>query len=134
MIKKLYTKHKVIILYMLFGALTTAVNIVSYFIFKDIMFLRTAVSNMLAWFLSVVFAFVTNKLYVFDARDDDKKHAFLQLVEFFGARFISGVADTVIMVIFIDIMHCSELPVKILSNIFVIIFNYVVSKFIIFKK
>lgn len=126
-------KYKTLILYMMFGVLTTIVNIAAYFVCKRILGINTAVSNVVAWFLSVVFAFVTNKLYVFDDGHTSKKKTMLQFAEFVGARALSGGADTVIMVVFVDLLLCPELPVKLLSNVGVIIFNYIASKFFIFK-
>lgn len=126
-------KYKTLILYTIFGIFTTIVNIATYFVCKKIFGINTAASNIAAWFLSVVFAFVTNKLYVFENLHTDKKKTAIQFVEFVGARVLSGAADTAVMVVFVDILACPELPVKIISNVFVIIFNYVASKFFIFK-
>lgn len=128
---KIFKKYKTIILYIIFGGLTTLVNIVSYFVFKHTLSFSTGAANVSAWFLSVIFAFVTNKYFVFDS--PSKKGIMLQLISFFGARILSGVLDTGIVVVFIDYLTCPELPVKVISNVIVIILNYVASKFLIFR-
>ncbi len=128
----LYKKHKMIVMYLIFGVLTTVINIVAFDLISELF--PTVVSNVIAWFLSVIFAFFTNKYYVFDAEGDASKSFIAQLAAFFAARIISGVIDTAVVYIFIDIAGFNKLAVKIISNIFVIIFNYVASKLVIFKK
>ena len=129
--KNLLKTHRTLILYLIFGGFTTAVNMVCFFLFKNAFHVSTGVSNILAWFFSVLFAFFTNKYIVFE--DKDKKNI-KQLAEFFGARIFSGLLDTVIIVIFIDYLLFPEFLIKLLSNILVIVINYIASKFIIFKK
>lgn len=129
--KNLLKTHRTLVLYLIFGGLTTAVNMVCFFLFKNAFHISTGVSNILAWFFSVLFAFATNKHIVFN---DKSKKNFKQLAEFFGARIFSGLLDTIIVVIFIDYLLFPEFLIKLLSNILVIIINYVASKFIIFKK
>ncbi len=123
-------KFREIFLYLLFGGLTTAVNMISFY-FLDLIDLSTAFSTVLAWLVSVIFAFVTNKLFVFESQ----RKAFLkEMVSFFGCRVFTGVLDLVIMLVFVDMFEFISLLIKVLSNILVIILNYVFSKFFIFKK
>lgn len=130
-LKNILKTHKTLILYLIFGGLTTAVNMICFFLFKDALNVSTGISNVLAWFFSVLFAFFTNKHIVFA---DKGKNGLKQLAEFFGARIFSGLLDTIIIVIFIDYLLFPEFLIKLLSNILVIIINYIASKFIIFKK
>ncbi|MBE6776799.1 MAG: GtrA family protein [Ruminococcaceae bacterium] len=123
-------KFKEIFLYLLFGGLTTAVNIISFY-FLDLIDLPTAVSTTLAWLISVIFAFITNKLFVFECH----QNAFLkEMVSFFGCRVFTGVLDILIMLVFVDMFEFDSLLIKVLSNILVIILNFLFSKFFIFKK
>lgn len=123
-------KSKEIFFYLLFGALTTAVNIISFYLL-DLMQFHTAVSTALAWLISVIFAFVTNKLYVFESRNN----GFIkELISFFGCRIFTGVLDLGIMLLFVDVLSFNSLLIKILSNVLVVILNYIFSKFLIFKK
>lgn len=123
-------KIKEIFLYLFFGALTTAVNIISFYFF-DLINLSTAVSTILAWIFSVIFAFVTNKLFVFKSR---QKSFLKEMISFFGCRIFTGVLDLVIMLVFVDVFEYNSLLMKVLSNVLVVILNYLFSKFFIFKK
>lgn len=123
-------KFREIFLYLLFGGLTTAVNIVSFY-FLDLIDLPTAFSTVLAWLISVIFAFITNKLFVFESR---QKAFFKEMLSFFGCRVFTGVLDLLIMLVFVDVLEFDSLLIKVLSNVLVIILNYVFSKFFIFKK
>ena len=127
-------KHKALILYLVFGVLTTLVNIASYWLFAHPLSLGTLASNILAWLLSVLFAFFTNKLIVFESRGNGVKRFLWEILTFFGARLATGVLDTAIMLVFVDLLHLNDIAVKIASNIIVIILNYIVSKFVIFAK
>ena len=68
--KELLMKYKEIIMYLIFGTLTTAVNIVVYYLFSNIIHINYLFSNAVAWFLSVLFAYVTNRKYVFDSKNN----------------------------------------------------------------
>lgn len=125
-------KHKQIIVYLIFGALTTAVNIVAYWLFAHPLSLDTVVSTILAWLVSVIFAFVTNKLFVFESKA--RAHLVYEIITFFASRLLTGALDTAIMLVFVDLLHANDIIVKILSNIVVIILNFVLSKIIVFKR
>lgn len=127
-------KYKEILLYLLFGGLTTLVNIVVYLLCDDGFHWGTVASTIIAWFLSVVFAFVTNKLFVFESRSAALKTVFFEAVSFFGCRLFSGVLDLGIMWLTVDLLHWNNLLMKVLSNILVIILNYIFSKLLIFRK
>ena len=121
-------------MYLVFGVLTTLVNIASYWLFAHQLTLDTLTSTILAWVLSVLFAFFTNKLIVFESKGNGLKRFLWEILTFFGARALTGVLDTAIMVVFVDILTLNDLGVKVASNIIVIILNYIVSKFVIFAK
>lgn len=132
-LKALWLKYKELILYMVFGAGTTLVNIVGYFVFSRVIPTGTVGATTIAWILSVIFAYVTNKLWVFNSHV--KGVAILkEAAAFFGCRLASYFIDVTIMHVFVDLMHYPDMWVKIFSNVFVVIFNYVFSKFFIFKK
>ncbi len=123
-------KSKEVFFYLLFGALTTLVNIVSFWALSKAGF-STAVSTVIAWILSVLFAFFTNKIYVFESKNNN---LLKEIVSFFGCRVFTGVLDLGIMLLFVDFWHFPSLAVKIVSNILVVVLNYIFSKFLIFKK
>jgi putative flippase GtrA len=119
-----------LVLYVFFGALTFLVNIVTYFIFEDLMGINYLISNILAWFFSVLFAYVTNRIWVFESKSPD---ILKEMSLFFGGRIFSGAVDTGLMYIFIDVLMISDLISKIVVQVIVIILNYVFSKLIVFK-
>lgn len=128
MIKKILNKET--ILYLIFGFCTTILNIIVY---KGLTLLSIdyLVSTILAWFISVIFAFITNKVFVFE--NHNKK--FLSLfAQFFSSRILTGGLDVFIMFISVDILCFNDFIVKIISNILIIIINYLLSKIFIFKK
>lgn len=134
MIKKLFDKYKDIIPYGIFGILTTAINLIFYKLTYDVMQIPNVPSTCIAWFFAVVFAFVTNKLWVFDSKSYKKEVVLKEIVAFFSARILTGVLDVAIMWIAVDKLQYNPDFWKLLSNILVIIINYIASKFIIFKK
>lgn len=121
---------KELFLYVLFGVLTTIVNIVVYLFFTRLCGVNYIISNIIAWFLSVLFAYITNRIWVFESTNTDFiKEAIL----FFGGRLFSGVLDTGLMILFIDILTVGDLISKIVVQVIVVIFNYVFSKWLVFK-
>ena len=123
-----------ILLYLIFGGLTTVINLAAFYVLRRMFpFETTAPANICAWFISVVFAFFTNKYFVFEADKKSQNSGLFQLLSFFAARLFSGILDIVIVLIFVDIINFPDMPVKVVSNIIVIVLNYVASKLVIFK-
>ncbi|WP_297979628.1 GtrA family protein [uncultured Methanobrevibacter sp.] len=121
---------KELIFYLIFGVLTTLVNIMVYLFFVKLFSVNYIISNILAWFFSVLFAYITNRLWVFESQNDNIiKECFL----FFGGRLFSGVVDTGMMILFIDILCFGDFISKVIIQVFVVVLNYVISKLLIFK-
>lgn len=133
-IRDLFLKFKEQILYIVFGVLTTVVNIVVFALCSEVMTLDTYVSNFIAWVLSVAFAYITNKIFVFESKTSEAKELFKEIVSFTGARVLTLGIDMVLMFIGVDVLHINQLIVKVLANVVVIVSNYVLSKLFIFKK
>lgn len=133
-IKTLLKKHKSLISYAFFGVCTTAVNVVTYYVCFNIAGLSNILSTIIAWILAVLFAYITNKLWVFDSKSFDKNVLIKEIPAFFGCRLATGVLDVVIMFLAVDIAQSNGTVWKIISNILVIVINYIASKLIIFKK
>ena len=131
--KELYLRYKEVILYLIFGVLTTVVNIL---VFQGCRLLgvNLFLSNLLAWILSVFTAFVTNKLFVFESKDVSFSLLMKETILFFAARVFSLGVDMTVIFCMVNLMMVNELVSKIVSNVVVVIVNYVLSKFIIFKK
>lgn len=125
-------KNKQPLLYIIFGVLTTAVNIVVYSLGTDICQMHYMLANALAWFLSVLFAFVTNKAFVFESRSWRIQIVGKEIGSFFFARLASGVMDMGLMWLLVDVLSVEEMLAKVGVNVLVIIINYVASKLWIF--
>ena len=91
-------------------------------------------STCIAWILSVLFAYLTNKVYVFQSKSFKKEVLLREGLQFFGCRLLTGILDVAIMFVAVDLLHWNGLVWKVISNILVIILNYVASKLLIFKK
>ena len=130
----LLQKYRGLILYGVFGALATAINIVAYALCYRVLRLPNVPSNVLAWALAVLFAFVTNKLYVFESKSLERGTVLRELLSFVGARLATGLLDLAVMFVGVDVLHGPDLVFKVASNIVVIILNYVFSKLIVFRK
>ena len=119
------------ILYLFFGALTTLVNIISYTILAKLIHIDYLVSNVIAWILSVLFAYVTNRKFVFESKEKNK---FKELSKFVASRFTTLILDMLIMFVGVTCLNGNDKIIKLISQVLVIIGNYVFSKIFIFKK
>lgn len=138
--KELLKKYKEAILYLVFGVATTAVNLGVYYVATAFLAIPESASNVIAWFGSVIFAFITNKLFVFESKSWAWKTALKETVSFFGSRILSLVIDVALFELLIRIGLNQTLfgspgfLAKIIVNVVVIIVNYVLSKLIVFRK
>ncbi|MCI8633652.1 MAG: GtrA family protein [Lachnospiraceae bacterium] len=133
-IKTLLSRYKELVLYVVFGAFTTLINIVSYHIFRRWMGIGLVAADVLAWVLSVLFAYITNKLFVFESRSWRMQVVLREASEFFAARVVSLGVDVAFLYLTVECLHWWEMPMKIAANVVVIVINYIFSKWIIFKK
>ncbi len=128
-----YNKSKEVLWYIFFGALTTLINIFSFYLL-DKAGLNTYIANLIAWIISILFAFVTNKLFVFNSKSMKFSTFMKELVFFFFFRILSLGIDMVGLFICLDFLHLSKMFSKVIINIIVIIANYIFSKLFIFRK
>lgn len=134
-IKALYRNYKEIINYLVFGVLATVVNFVSYYIFARIIGIDEVISSGLSWFASVLFAYITNKLFVFDSKTVTKKELIKECISFFLARVLSGIlCDVGTFAVMVKVFKINDIIAKIVTQVMVVIVNYIFSKFIIFKN
>ena len=135
MIKKLWFKYKELFFYGVFGVGATVINIVSYRVLANIFGKKYfLIANIIAWILAFIFAFITNKLFVFESKSWEAQIAMKEFVGFLSARLATGILDTVLMWLFVSVISLDDTLSKIIINILVIIINYIASKFFIFKK
>lgn len=133
-IKELLEKYREVISYIFWGVMTTLVNYVVYFVCTKALGIDYLISNVAAWFLSVLFAFWVNKVYVFRSYDKDIRTMVREFGTFVSARILSGVLETGMLALFVETLHFNSDVVKIAASVLVVIINYVLSKLIIFKK
>lgn len=133
-VKSLYQKYYDLILYLVFGVLTTGVNYIVYLPCYNILGLSASVSNAIAWVVSVAFAFVTNKPFVFRSYDWSVKVVLPELAKFLGCRIGSGVLETAILFVTVDLLKWDGNLWKIVTSVLVVILNYVGSKLLVFRK
>lgn len=130
----LYRNHREGWRYLIFGALSTIVNIVAYSVAFYSLNIDNGKSNILAWVIAAVFAYITNKIFVFESKVDTKKALLKEATSFFGCRLLTLAVDQFIMVVGVDKFGLPGFIMKVISNVIVIILNFVLSKLIIFKK
>lgn len=127
-------KYKNIFTYLFFGICTTAINMFVYDICFNRKGLSSAVSAMVAWVFAVIFAFITNKIFVFGSHLFALKVIAYEFVFFIGCRLLTGCIDVAIMYVTVDILSWNALFWKLLANMVVIVLNYIANKLVIFKK
>ena len=132
----IYNKYREIILYLIFGFFTTLISLVVYYglvitIINPDNGIELQVANIISWVVGVLFAYVTNRRYVFKSRNNKKLEEF---IKFTGARVSTLLLDMVIMFIFVTMLKYNDKIFKIVSQILVIIGNYILSKLFIFNK
>ncbi|HBG0170317.1 TPA: GtrA family protein, partial [Clostridioides difficile] len=115
----IFKKHKETILYLFFGTLTTFVNIISYLFFTRVVSLNFIIANILAWILAVLFAYFTNKFFVFESKVIEIAFLFKEFLSFVSFRLFSGITEMLIMYIMIDLLFINDIIVKVFTNIIV---------------
>lgn len=132
--RKILKKYRDILAYLLFGVLTTAINYLIYLPCYNILGWSAGVSNILAWIVSVTFAFVTNKPFVFKSNDWSWSVVWPELAKFAGCRVVSGILETGILFLTVDLLNMNGNILKLVTAVLVIVLNYIGSKFLVFKK
>lgn len=123
-----------ITLYVFFGGLTTVVNFVAYFLARDFFNLNFVISNTISWISAVLFAFITNKIWVFKSKTETFIELIIEFSKFIFYRLLSFGIDMGSMFVFIKVFHLSDFIAKLFTQIFIVISNYVFSKLFIFKS
>ena len=133
-IRALVEKYWDIVTYLIFGVLTTVVNYLVYLPIYNLLGASAAVSNAIAWVAAVAFAFLTNKPFVFRSHDWSVKTVVPEFARFVGCRVASGVLETGILYLFVDLMGQDGNVWKIITSIVVVVVNYLGSKLLVFRK
>ena len=134
-IKGLYLEYKEVINYLIFGVGSMIVNFASYFIFARLLKIDEVVSSAMSWFCAVLFAYITNKLFVFESKTTTVKEVIKECVSFFLARIVTGIlCDVGTFAVMVKVLKINDIISKVVTQVMVVILNYVFSKFIIFKN
>ena len=135
-IKDLYLKYKEIINYLIFGVLTTVVSLVTYYICVYTFInpeeaVQLQIANVISWFFGVTFAYITNRKFVFESNEQNK---IKEASKFVTSSIATLLMDKAIMVIGETLLKFNDKIIKIVSQVVVIIANYLLSKIIVFNK
>lgn len=135
-----YREHREGMRYLIFGAISTVVNILTYALFASLILkplpseeLRVNISEIIAFIVSIIFAYITNKIYVFKSKTNNFKELMKEITSFTSCRILTEIISILMMnaAIWFSI---NDILMKVVANIVVIILNFVFSKLIIFKK
>ena len=141
LIKKLVNKET--ILYLVFGVLVTLLNIILFYIFVTRMKMSTFYGNMLDTILCILFQYFTNRIWVFESKNNGKE-AIKEFIQFILARGLTAIIDQIFVVVGVDFFVAKYISysqqgifnvgIKVLSNIVVIVLNYIFSKLFVFNR
>lgn len=132
--RELYNRYKDLIPYLFFGVCTTIVNIVVYWLCAHVLGMGVMISTVTAWILAVLFAYFTNRKWVFHSEARGIECISKEIAAFFSCRLTTGVLDWLMMYVFVERLHFNDVLIKTIANILVIVLNYIASKWIIFRK
>ena len=133
-IRKVIEKYWDIVSYLFFGVCTTIVNYLIYIPCYNFMGMSATVSNMIAWVVAVAFAYLTNKPFVFKSNDWSAGTVIPELTKFVGCRLASGAAETLILLVTVDILLWDGNIWKLITSVLVVVLNYIASKLVVFRK
>ena len=135
---ELYKKYQEIINYLIVGVLTTIVSIATYFLFSLILDIENNIlfilANVLSWICAVIFAYITNKKFVFNAKTSNKKEELKVFSMFVSSRITTLIIELAFMFITVKVILINDKIAKVIAQFIVIILNYVLSKLFVFKK
>lgn len=137
-IKKLYNNYKEIVNYLIIGVLTTVVSLVSFYLVRIFVFTNDSqfdiqLANVISWVLAVLFAFVTNKKYVFESKSTGYQK-FLEMIKFYVSRLTTLGIEMFVMWLLTSPLKLNDMISKIIVQFIIVILNYVFSKLFVFKK
>lgn len=131
----IYKKYREQISYLFFGGLTTLVNLATYFMLTRLAGVGESLATVVGQILSITFAYVTNKIWVFESKTNGGKELLKEMASFYGCRAATFFLDLLVVTkLFIEVLGYADIPVKIIGNVVIILLNYLFSKLWIFAK
>lgn len=134
MLIKLFNNYKSVISYLFWGVVTTLINIISYIIFNRFFNINYQISTVIAWFLTVLTAYVTNKRWVFNSNTETFSQLLAEITKFLTMRGATLLVEMLIMGLGVSILSWDSILVKIIANVVVVISNYFFSKLLVFRS
>ena len=133
---KLYKKHEEIINYLIVGVLSTVVSLGLYYLCVFTILspndaFQLQIANIISWVGAVIFAYITNRIFVFKSKDSNKKKEF---VNFVSSRIVTLIMDMTIMFVMVTLLHLNDKIAKLVVQVVVTVMNYILSKLFVFKK
>lgn len=132
-VKKTYKTYQEVFDYVIFGIMTTLVNILIFFICDTIFNIQYLLANAISIIAAIIFAFFTNKKYVFKSKAKSFNLAFKEFYLFVGLRLVSGLFDMLSMFILVDLINLKTMVAKTLTQFIIVVLNYAFSKLYIFR-
>ena len=134
LLEPFYKKHKAVLLYLFFGGLTTVISIFVFWLFRRPLGLNELVANVISWVIAVLFAFLTNRVWVFRSPTRTAGEFLCQMGSFYGGRVVTLLIEEALLAVFITWLGFPDMPVKIAAQVIVIVLNYFISKLFVFRK
>lgn len=131
--KPFYKRHKEVLLYLFFGGVAVLLNLGLFFLFDQVLKINELIANVICWIICVLFQFVTNRTWVFEAKEEKTNTLLGQMLSFFGGRLFTLGVEEAILAIFITWLMLNSIVVKIIAQIVIIVLNYIISKFVVFR-
>ena len=133
-IKALCLKYREILLYLIFGGLTTVVSMLSFWLAYNVLGIHELIANVISWICAVTFAYLTNAKWVFESKPANRQERIREIVSFYTGRLATLGVEELLILIFATWLGFNGLLVKLVAQVVVVILNYVISKLFVFKK
>ena len=129
-----YKKHKEGLLYLFFGAVTTLVSFLVFWLFEGLLGWNELVANLISWVVAVAVAFVTNRIWVFASEAKGAAALLYEVAAFYASRVATFLVEEGILFVFATLLSLPAMPVKVVASVLVVLLNYVFSKLFVFRK
>lgn len=128
-----YIAHKEVLLYLFFGGLAFFLNIALFALFNRVLHMNELIANVFCWIICVLFQYFTNRTWVFDGRTSSATDFIKQMSAFFAGRLFTLFVEEIILAVFITWLGFDSMVIKLISQVVVIVLNYVISKLLVFR-
>ena len=127
-------KNREVVSYLFFGGLTFIVSMVTFWVFNIPLKINALYSNIISWIFAVLFAYITNRIWVFKSNADTFTKYLYEILTFFSGRLLTLGIEELIIFVFVTVLDFNSMIIKAIAQIVVIVSNYVISKIVVFRK